>query len=126
MMASSPFDFPPSMTRIEKDHDLDIPKETTPVKTPASAMPQQQPQTVDGKKARDQKFATLTNDDILKFQQMIGEENVLLCPDEVSGFVVDVTKKYRGVGSIVLTPVTTEQVSECLKYCNERMIATVP
>jgi FAD/FMN-containing dehydrogenase len=49
-----------------------------------------------------------------------------VCPDEVSGFVVDVTRKYQGVGSVVLTPITTEQVSECLKYCNDKLIAVVP
>lgn len=26
----------------------------------------------------------------------------------------------------MVTPTTTEQISECLKYCNERMIAVVP
>lgn len=60
------------------------------------------------------------------FSSIVGQENVLVCPDEVSGFVVDVTRKYQGVGSIVLTPTTTEQVSECLKYCNQKMIAVVP
>jgi hypothetical protein len=39
------------------------------------------------------------------FQDLIGEENVLMDTD---GFVVDVTKKFSGVGSIVLTPTTTE------------------
>jgi FAD/FMN-containing dehydrogenase len=56
----------------------------------------------------------------------LGKDNVLVCIDEVSGFVVDVTRKYHGIGSIVLTPTTTEQISECLKYCNERMLAVVP
>lgn len=68
----------------------------------------------------------ISNEDIANFQTLIGAENVLVCEDEVSGFVVDVTKKYKGIGSIVLTPTTTEHVSECLKYCNERMIAVVP
>lgn len=46
--------------------------------------------------------------------------------DEVAPFVMDFTKKYVGVGSVVILPTTTEQVSECLKYCNERVIAVVP
>jgi len=27
---------------------------------------------------------------------------------------------------VVLTPTTTEEISECLKYCNEQRIAVVP
>lgn len=46
--------------------------------------------------------------------------------DEISPYVKDITKKYIGIGSIVLTPSTTEEISECLKYCNQRMIAVVP
>ena len=39
---------------------------------------------------------------------------------------MDFTKKYVGIGSVVLTPTTTEQVAACLKYCNSRGIAVVP
>lgn len=46
--------------------------------------------------------------------------------DEIDPFVRDFTNKYIGIGSVVLTPTTTEQISECLKYCNERVIAVVP
>lgn len=46
--------------------------------------------------------------------------------DDISGFVRDITKKFTGDGSIVLTPTSTEQVASCLKYCNERRIAVVP
>ena len=51
---------------------------------------------------------------------------MLVEQDEITPFVRDFTNKYIGVGSVVITPVTTEQVSECLKYCNERLIAVVP
>lgn len=81
---------------------------------------------MDAKKQRALKFAVLSNEHIDAFKACIGEENVLMCEDEVAGFVVDVTRKYSGIGSIVLTPTTTEQVSACLKYCNEHMIAVVP
>jgi FAD/FMN-containing dehydrogenase len=46
--------------------------------------------------------------------------------DEINPFVRDFTNKYVGIGSVVLTPTTTEQISECLKYCNERLLAVVP
>jgi len=68
----------------------------------------------------------LSNADIEAFQAIVGQENVLKCEDEVAGYVVDVTRKYSGIGSVVLTPTTTEQVSGVLKYCNDRVIAVVP
>jgi len=46
--------------------------------------------------------------------------------DEINPFVRDFTNKYVGIGSVVLTPTTTEQISECFKYCNERLLAVVP
>lgn len=52
--------------------------------------------------------------------------NVISEADEINPFVKDFTNKYVGIGSVVLTPSTTEQISECLKYCNERRIAVVP
>ena len=69
-------------------------------------------------------FSVLTNKDIQKFKDLIGEQNVIM--DDISGFVRDITKKFTGDGSIVLTPTSTEQVASCLKYCNERRIAVVP
>lgn len=85
-----------------------------------------QPKTVDAKKERNYDFSTLTNADIARFHEIVGPENVIQDQDEISPFVRDFTNKYIGIGSVVITPTTTEQVSECLKYCNERVIAVVP
>ena len=60
------------------------------------------------------------------FSGIVGGENVIQDADELDPFVKDFTSKYVGVGSIVITPTTTEQVSECLKYCNKERIAVVP
>ena len=38
----------------------------------------------------------------------------------------DYTKKYMGGSQLAVRPSTTEQVSEILKYCNERKLAVVP
>jgi len=46
--------------------------------------------------------------------------------EEINPFVRDFTNKYIGIGSVVLTPTTTEQISELLVYCNQEMIAVVP
>ena len=60
----------------------------------------------------------LTTKDIDELRKIVGEANVIHDEDDIAGFVKDVTKKYIGIGSIVVTPTTTEQISECLKYCN--------
>ena len=66
------------------------------------------PKTVDAKKERKSQFATLTNQDIANLQKIVGPENVLNDHDEINPFVRDFTNKYIGVGSIVITPTTTE------------------
>ena len=68
----------------------------------------------------------LSQSDLQKFAEIVGPENVISDIDEINPFVRDFTNKYVGIGSIVLTPSTTEEISECLKYCNERQIAVVP
>lgn len=101
---------------------------STPDDSQGAAKPlsESTPKTVDAKKTRISEFSTINNDDVRKFQDMVGPENVLIEEDEINPFVRDFTNKYIGVGSVVITPTTTEQISECLKYCNERMIAVVP
>ena len=78
------------------------------------------------RRERNSDFATLTNNDIIKLAEIVGKENVMIDADEISFFTTDITRKFSGLGSVVVTPRSTEQVSECLKYCNERMIAVVP
>lgn len=97
------------------------PKEVDAAKTTVD-----QPKTVDTKKERHAHFSQLTNADIARFKELVGPENVVQEQEEINPYVRDFTNKYIGVGSIVITPTTTEQVSECLKYCNERVIAVVP
>ena len=74
------------------------------MKKPVVEAPKTQPNQME-RKARHSKFEVLSNTDIKMFEDLIGAENVLADTD---GFVVDVTKKFSGVGSIVLTPTTTE------------------
>lgn len=84
------------------------------------------PKTVDGKKDRGASFKVLSKADITRFEEILGAANVIQDLDEIGPFVQDFTKKYTGIGSVVLTPSTTEEISECLKYCNEQRIAVVP
>ena len=70
------------------------------------------------KKPRSDAFKVLTTKDIDELKKILGAGNVIQDEDDIDGFVKDITKKYIGIGSIVLTPSTTEEISECLKYCN--------
>ncbi|EGC30035.1 hypothetical protein DICPUDRAFT_158305 [Dictyostelium purpureum] len=78
------------------------------------------------KPERDSKYATINNQDINYFQNILDKHSVLTDPSDVEGFNQDWMKKYKGTSSLVLKPKTTEQVSEILKYCNNRKIAVVP
>ena len=73
---------------------------------------------MEGRRQRGE-FTTLSAEHVEWFQSEIGKENVVLDGDEVSPFVIDITRKFSGIGSIVLTPTTTEQVSSLLKYFND-------
>ena len=50
----------------------------------------------------------INNEDIACFENIVGKENVLVEQDEITPFVRDFTNKYIGVGSVVVTPTTTE------------------
>jgi len=66
------------------------------------------PKTVDTKKDRITKFKTLSAKDIEKFGEIAGPQNVVTDLEEINPFVRDFTNKYIGVGSVVITPSTTE------------------
>jgi predicted amidohydrolase len=66
------------------------------------------PKTVDVKKDRISAFTSLSKADLDKFSELIGKENVITDVDEINPFVRDFTNKYVGIGSVVLTPTTTE------------------
>ena len=66
------------------------------------------PKTVDVKKDRISTFTSLSKVDLQMFSELIGKENVITDVDEINPFVRDFTNKYVGIGSVVLTPTTTE------------------
>lgn len=68
----------------------------------------------------------LDSSDVEAFEKIVGKENVLVESDELTPYIRDFTNKYIGLGSIVITPTSTQQVSDCLKYCNQNQIAVVP
>jgi D-2-hydroxyglutarate dehydrogenase len=72
-------------------------------------------------------FTNLEDKDIAKFESILGDTNrVLTDKSETEGYNVDFLNSVRGYSNVVLKPKTTQEVSEILKYCNERRIAVCP
>ncbi|KAF0695290.1 Aste57867_13886 [Aphanomyces stellatus] len=69
-------------------------------------------------------FATLNDADVAHFQKICS--GVLTATDEVAPFNSDWLNKYHGHSKLVLRPKTTQEVSDILKYCNDRRLAVVP
>src|SRR3569833_1083440 len=60
------------------------------------------------------------------FKNIVGDDNVIIDQDTIQTYNTDFTKKYKGSASLVLTPVSKEQVAEVLRHCNERNLAVTP
>ncbi|OAA67377.1 D-lactate dehydrogenase 2 [Cordyceps fumosorosea ARSEF 2679] len=81
---------------------------------------------------RDAKFAQLNGEHVAFFRELLGGDSAIIdgvgrdAEDDMLPFNEDWMHKYRGQARLVVKPKTTEQVSEILKYCNDRMLAVVP
>ncbi|ORY46978.1 hypothetical protein BCR33DRAFT_715366 [Rhizoclosmatium globosum] len=70
----------------------------------------------------------LTEEDVKVFREILkeaGPVSVLTDSADVEGFNEDWMRKFRGQSQLVLKPKTTQQVSEILKYANQRQLAVV-
>ncbi|CAC22604.1 D-lactate dehydrogenase [Schizosaccharomyces pombe] len=82
---------------------------------------------------RDPKYAKLSEQDVQVFKSIIGKDGSLIDgldkstdPADLDAFNIDWMNKYRGKTQLALKPKTTQQVSEILKYCNQKKLAVVP
>ena len=57
---------------------------------------------------------------------MLDDKGVITDQDELTNMNKDYMRKYIGKSQLALRPKNTEEVSEILKYCNERKLAVVP
>lgn len=78
-------------------------------------------------------YRSVTEEDIAHFAKILAPSSVLstLAPvstpaTELSIYNNDWMNKYHGKSTTVLRPKTTKEVSEIVKWCNERRIAIVP
>ncbi|XP_078429790.1 FAD-linked oxidases family protein isoform X2 [Wolffia australiana] len=71
-------------------------------------------------------FSKINTEDICHFRAILGEKNAIQDEDRLSAANSDWMKKYRGSSQLLLTPGSTEEVSQILQYCDSRQIAVVP
>lgn len=60
------------------------------------------------------------------FKDIVGPTGMVTDSADLESHNADWTKKFHGSSSLMLKPKTNEEVSECLKHCNERKLAVVP
>lgn len=76
---------------------------------------------------RDSRYKKLDETDVSFFRQVLGSDNyVITNAEDLDFFNEDWMRKYKGQSGLVLKPKTTEQVSQILKYCNDKKLAVVP
>jgi FAD/FMN-containing dehydrogenase len=77
-------------------------------------------------------FSKISEDDVKHFKTILQSDSAMLdgvskdAVDDIEPFNSDWMRKYRGRAQLVLKPKSTQEVSEILKYCNERNLAVVP
>ena len=81
---------------------------------------------------RSSKFAEITSEDVQHFKSILGDDAAVIdgvtqdATDDIEAYNKDWMNKYRGHTKLVLRPKSTEEVSQILKYCNEKKLAVVP
>ncbi|XP_054825124.1 D-2-hydroxyglutarate dehydrogenase, mitochondrial isoform X2 [Prosopis cineraria] len=75
---------------------------------------------------RNPRFSALNDDDIIYFESILGNKNVIQDEERLIAANTDWMHKYKGSSKLLLLPRSTEEVSQILKYCNSRCLAVVP
>lgn len=77
-------------------------------------------------------FSQLTEDHVQHFKQLLGKKSAVIdgvtvdATGDLEPFNSDWMRKYKGHSKLVLKPQSTNEVSQILKYCNEKLLAVVP
>lgn len=74
--------------------------------------------------ARNENFAKVKQSDIMAFENFLGKDGVQ--KDDISNHTTDWTGQFKGHGSLVLYPKSTNEVSAILAYCSKNKLAVVP
>ncbi|XP_022663613.1 D-2-hydroxyglutarate dehydrogenase, mitochondrial-like isoform X2 [Varroa destructor] len=71
-------------------------------------------------------FGILKENDVAVFERLLGASGVLTAPDDLRAYNVDWLNTCQGSSRVALFPRNATEVSEVLRYCNERHLAVVP
>ena len=71
-------------------------------------------------------YSSLTSSDLSFFERLLDKTRCITDASRLASFNTDWMKKYRGQSELVLLPRTTQEVSEILRYCNQRRLAVCP
>ncbi|XP_055331951.1 D-2-hydroxyglutarate dehydrogenase, mitochondrial-like [Paramacrobiotus metropolitanus] len=71
-------------------------------------------------------YEKINDQDLAKFRQILGSDNVIISDDDLERYNVDWLNICRGQSKVVLRPKDTQQVSAIMKHCNERNLAVCP
>lgn len=72
-------------------------------------------------------YSELSDKDVRFFETLVGKRNVLQDgSDDLQGYNVDFWHTLRGNSKLVIKPGSTKEISEILKYCNEKRLAVCP
>lgn len=76
---------------------------------------------------RDPRYKQLEEGDVAFFRSVLSDENYVITNElDLDFYNEDWMRKYKGQSKLVLKPKTALQVSEILKYCNDKKLAVVP
>ena len=87
------------------------------------------------KVSRNESFARISSEDVSMFQRILGgnKKRVMVRgegDEEIDEIVeshnTDWMRRWKGDSSVVLFPDSTQQVSDILRYCNNKKIAVTP
>lgn len=71
-------------------------------------------------------YAELSDSDVAHFEKILGSNHVITDQTETQSYNIDFLGSVRGNSRIILKPASTQDVSEILKYCNEKNLAVCP
>ncbi|XP_038605038.1 D-2-hydroxyglutarate dehydrogenase, mitochondrial [Tachyglossus aculeatus] len=91
----------------------------------SSASPQEVMLTSDRYAVKRLPFSHVSDEDLAFFEHVI-PGRVVTDPDELKPANVDWLKMVRGCSKVLLRPQTSEEISQILRYCNERNLAVNP
>ncbi|KAG9304945.1 hypothetical protein G9A89_003114 [Geosiphon pyriformis] len=79
---------------------------------------------------RNPSFKELLEEDIIFFKSILSSSEIIVDngtnSDDLLPYNLDWMRKYRGKSRLVVKPKFTQQISQILKYCNEKRLAVVP